>query len=95
MSHGTPVRVMVMGCAADAGIFTGDASDFVSVSHGTSKTWVINYHGITVCVTKQFPSIKSLKWIFPLTHAIFGEHFDKLCTAVGSVMVFKDCILQY
>ena len=45
--------------------------------------------GITVVGATAVSYIKSLKWIFPLTHAIFGEHFDRvLCAAVGSVMVF-------
>lgn len=71
MSHGTPVRVMVMGVLLMLQILC------LFRLLERRKLGLLIAVGITVLGATAVSYIKSLKWIFPLTHAIFGEHFDR------------------
>jgi hypothetical protein len=78
MSHGTPVRVMVMGVLlmlAYLLVMLQILCLFRLMER--RKLGLLITMGITVVGATAVSYIKSLKWIFPLTHAIFGEHFDK------------------
>lgn len=78
MSHGTPVRVMIMGVLlmlAYLLVMLQILCLFRLMER--RKLGLLIAMGITVLGATAVSYIKSLKWIFPLTHAIFGEHFDK------------------
>ena len=78
MSHGTPVRVMMMGVLlmlAYLLVMLQILCLFRLMER--RKLGLLIAMGITVLGATAVSYIKSLKWIFPLTHAIFGEHFDR------------------
>lgn len=78
MSHGTPVRVMMMGVLlmlAYLLVMLQILCLFRLMER--RKLGLLITMGITVVGATAVSYIKSVKWIFPLTHAIFGEHFDK------------------
>lgn len=60
---------------------------------GRQKTGVILTIGITVFGAVSATYVETIKWFFPITHAIFGIHFDKFFAQ--PIVPLSDSILYF
>lgn len=78
LSHGSPISV-TLTCVGLLLLYMLSMVQILCLFRflGRQKTGLIVTIGITVFGAVSAAYIEDIKWYFPITHAIFGIHYDK------------------